>query len=49
MKMRQYLEGEDAKHLLLNCVLTNKTRDKYLCNKWLRINEDLAYKNNKLY
>jgi hypothetical protein len=38
------LGDEDAKHKLLNFMKTKMWRAKFLCNKWLSINEDLALK-----
>jgi hypothetical protein len=37
------LGEEDAKHRLIKCPETKKWREK-LCNKWLIINEDVAYR-----
>jgi hypothetical protein len=41
--------SEDAKHLVVSCPETKKWRMQFMNKKWLCINEELAYKKNKLY
>jgi hypothetical protein len=38
------LGEEDAKHIILKCLGTNKWREEYVNSNWLNMNEDLAYK-----
>jgi hypothetical protein len=38
------LREEDAKHIILKCLETDKWRDEYVNSNWLNMNEDLAYK-----
>jgi hypothetical protein len=40
------LGEENAKHILIKCPETNKWRDELLCDKWLNINEAIAYRKN---
>jgi hypothetical protein len=44
--LRQRKEG--ANHTLLKCFETGNWRMDFLCKRWLVINEEMAYKNNKL-
>jgi hypothetical protein len=34
----------EAKHIMLKCPETKKWREELVCNKWLNINEDIAYR-----
>jgi hypothetical protein len=37
------LKEEDAKHIQSKCLKTKKWREDFVCNKWLKMNEDTAY------
>jgi hypothetical protein len=35
---------EDAKNIPLNCSETKKWKEEFVCSKWLKINQDIAYR-----